>query len=210
MQLTDKQKKTAWIVGAVILFVHFLPNIIGAVERTYFSFVHSAPAVVQKPSPVHVAPVMPPPPPPSPEVMAVGKYGGIWGGNALMPDQNRCTIKLEIRLSDELPKKLKGFESKTCIPVQPFAGGKGVRGQTMGDVMRETAPVSAVMTGSPVEGGVKFTVDSLIGAPYDGCSLVSMTLIDFGPGQAQVQWQSQSSPQTPCPVGRMLLQKARG
>lgn len=208
--LTDKQKKTLWIVGAVILFVHFLPNIIGAIERKYFSFVHPAPAVVQRPSPVHVAPVaLPPAPPPSPETVAAGKYGGIWGGNALMPDQNRCTIKLEIRLSDDVPKKLKGYESKSCFPVQPFAGGKGIRGQTMGKVVLETAPVSAVMTGSPVEGGIKFTVDSLIGTPYDGCALVGMTLTDFGQGQVQAQWQSQSSPQAPCPDNQMLLTKAR-
>ncbi len=211
MQLTDKQKKAAWIVGAVILIVHFLPNILGAVERTYFSFVHPVPAVVQKPSPVHVTPVAPPPaPPPSPEAAAASKYGGIWGGNALMPDQNRCTIKLEIRLSDDLPKKLKGYESKSCFPVQPFAGGKGVRGQTIEKIVRDTAPVSAVMTGSPVEGGMKFTVDSLIGTPYDGCRLVGMTLTDFGKGQLQAEWESQSAPQTPCPAGNMLLQKARG
>lgn len=208
MQLTDKQKKTAWIVGAVILLVHFLPNIIGAIERTYFSFVHPAPAVVQKPSPVHAAPVAPPPPPPSPEVVAAGKYGGIWGGDALMPDQNRCGIRLEIRLSDDVPKKLKGYESKTCIPVQPLAGGRGARGNVP-TLIRETSPVSAVMTGTLVDGGIRFTVDQIIGTPYDGCTLIGMTLTDFGQGQAQAQWQSQSSPQAPCPDNRMLLTKAR-
>ena len=49
-----------------------------------------------------------------------------------MPDQNRCGIRLEIRLSDDSPKKLKGYESKTCIPVQPLAGGKVVRGNIAG------------------------------------------------------------------------------
>jgi hypothetical protein len=142
--------------------------------------------------------------------VAAGKYGGIWGGSELMPDQNRCNLRLEIRLSDESPRKLKGYESKSCVPVQPFAGGKGIRGQSIADIMRETAEVSAVMTGTPVEGGIKFTVDSLIGTPYDGCSLVGMTLIDFGQAQVQAQWQSQRSPQTPCPDNRMLLKKARG
>jgi len=127
-----------------------------------------------------------------------------------MPDQNRCGIRLEIRLSDDVPKKLKGYESKTCIPVQPMAGGKGVRGQNIGDLIRETSPVSAVMTGTPIGEGIKFTVDSLIGTPYDGCNLTGITIIDFGQGQVQAQWQSQSSSKAPCPDNRMLLRKGRG
>jgi len=203
-KLTDKQKKIAVIVVAVLLALHFAP---GFITNLRHAFAGPAPAVVQKPSP---AKAPPPPAPPSSDAIAAAKYGGIWGGSELMPDQNRCNIRLEIRLSDDTPKKLKGYESKSCIPVQPFAGGKGIRGQNIGDLMRETAPVSAVMTGTPVEGGIKFTVDSLIGAPYDGCSLIGMTLIDFGQAQVQAQWQSQRSPQAPCPDNRMLLRKARG
>jgi hypothetical protein len=204
-KLTDKQKKIAVIVVAVLLAIHFAP---GFISNLRHAFAGPPPAVVQKPSPVILAP--PPSPPPSPVAIAAGKYGGIWGGSELMPDQNRCNLRLEIRLSDGTPRKLKGYESKSCIPVQPFAGGKGIRGQNIGDLMRETAPVSAVMTGTPVEGGINFTVDSLIGAPYDGCSLIGMTLIDFGQAQVQAQWQSQRSPQAPCPDNRMLLRKARG
>lgn len=205
-KLTDKQKKLALIAGAVLLAVHFAPGFINRIRQAFTS---PAPAVIQKQSPAHVAPA-PPPAPLPPEMVAAGKYGGIWAGSELMPDQNRCSIRLEIRLSDDLPKKLKGYESKTCIPVQPFAGGKGIRGQSIADIMRETAAVSAVMTGAPVEGGIKFTVDSLIGTPYDGCSLTGMTLTDFGQGQEQAQWQSQRSAQAPCPDNRMLLKKTRG
>ncbi|NYF52449.1 hypothetical protein [Tunturiibacter gelidoferens] len=202
-QLTEKQKKIALIVGAVLLAIHFAPGFINNLRHAA-----PAPAVVQKQSAAHVAPA-PPPPPPSPEIVAAAKYGGIWAGSELMPDQNRCSIRIEIRLSDDT-KRLKGYESKTCIPTQPFAGGKGIHGQSVADVMRETAPVSAVMTGAPVEGGIRFTVDSLIGTPYDGYSLIGMTITDFGQGQVQAQWQSQRSPQAPCPDNRMLLKKARG
>ena len=205
-KLTDKQKKIAVIVVAVLLAIHFAP---GFISNLRHAFAGPAPAVVQKPSPEHITPA-PPPPPPSPEAVAAAKYGGIWGGSDLMPDQNRCNIRLEIRLSDDTPKKLKGYESKSCVPVQPFAGGKGIRGQSIADIMRETAEVSAVMTGTATAEGVAFTVDSLIGAPYDGCGLTGMTLTDFGQGQVQAQWQSQRSPQAPCPDNRMLLKKARG
>jgi hypothetical protein len=206
--LTDKQKKGLWIIAGVLVFIHFfLPGIVNTVRH---AFTPNAPAVVQKPSPAHAAPVPPPAPPPSPEVIAAAKYGGVWAGDELMPDQNRCGLRLEIRLSDDVPKKLKGYESKTCIPVQPLAGGTGARGKRIGDLIRDTSPVSAVMTGTPTEEGITFTVDSVIGTPYDGCSLTSMTITDFGQGQVQAQWQSQSLPQTPCPDNKMLLRKARG
>ncbi|HTV53591.1 MAG TPA: hypothetical protein VMI06_01610 [Terriglobia bacterium] len=200
-QLTDKQKKAIWIVAGVLLFAHFiLPRVI--------NLFHDSHPAQAKPSAAHLAPV-PPPPALSPEEVAANKYGGIWQGNELMPDQDRCAIKIEIRLSDDLPRRLKGFESKTCMPVQPLFGGKGARGR-VADVIRETAPVSAVLTGTSTSDGIRFTVDSLIGTPYDGCNLTGMTLTAFGQGKMQAQWQSQSSPQTPCPDNRMLLSKVRG
>jgi hypothetical protein len=204
-KLTDKQKKIAVIVVAVLLAIHFAP---GFINNLRHAFAGPPPAVVQKPSPAQVAP--PPPPPPSPEMVAAGKYSGIWIGNSLMPDsQMRCNIRLEIRLSDDLPKKLKGYEQESCAPLQPFAGGK-LRKGSIADILRDSAPTSAVMTGTVQEGGITFTVDQTIGTPGDGCALVGMTLTDFGLGQAQVQWQSHSSPTTPCPDNRMLLRKARG
>ena len=205
--LTEQQKKYLWIAAGVLAFIHFfLPGIVNTVRH---AFTHNAPAVVQKPSPYQIVPAPPPAPPPSPEAIAATKYSGVWIGSDLMPDQNRCNIRLEIRLSDDLPRKLKGYESKSCVPVQPFAGGKLSKG-SIADVIRETSPVSAVMTGTPTGEGITFTVDSLIGTPYDGCSLTGMTIIDFGQAQVQAQWQSQSSPQAPCPDNRMLLKKAKG
>jgi hypothetical protein len=201
MNLTDKQKKWAWIAGAALLAIHFAPNFINTVRHAF-----SAPAVIQKSSAAHIAPVAPPPPPPTPEMVAAAKYGGIWEGNALMPDQMRCGIRLEIRLSDDLPKKLKGYESKKCIPLQPLAGGKPIHG-TIADVIVRTSPTSAVMTGNALEGGIRFTIDQTIGTPGEDCGdLSGFTITDFGQGQVIAQWQEG----TTCPAGKMTLTKARG
>lgn len=197
--LTNQQKKWAWIAGAILLTVHFAPNVINAMHHAF----SSTPAVLPKPSPAQVAPA-PPPPPPSREVIAAGKYGGIWVGDALMPDQNRCSIRLEIRLSDEVPKKLKGYESKSCVPLFPLAGGRIGRG-SIADVIRATSPVSAVMTGTAQESGIRFTVDQNIGTPGDGCTLSGFTITDFGLGQVQAEWQEST-----CSSARMLLRKVRG
>jgi hypothetical protein len=200
--LTDQQKKWAWIAGAILLTVHFAPNVINAVHHAFTS---PAPAVLHKPSPMQsVPPTLPPSPPPSPQAIVAVKYGGIWAGDALMPDQSRCTIRLEIRLSDEVPQKLKGYESKSCVPLQPLAGGRLSKG-SIADVIRATSPVSAVMTGSAHQGGIRFSVDQTIGTAGDGCVLTSFTITDFGQGQVQAEWQEST-----CPSGRMLLRKARG
>jgi hypothetical protein len=199
-QLTEKQKKIAWAIAALLIVIHLaMPRIMSLLHPAE---VHSA---IAKPSPYRFAPTpSPPAPPPSPESVAAAKYAGIWVGNALMPDQNRCNIRLEIRLSDGLPKKLKGYESKSCAPVQPFAGGR-IKKDSIADIMRITAPVSSVLTGAVQEEGLTFTVDQNIGTPGDGCSLSAFTITDFGSGQVMAQWQEGT-----CPAGKMLLTKARG
>src|SRR5579863_9565007 len=108
--LTEKQKKYIWIAAGVLVALHFfLPRIL--------SFFHSQPqhAAQAKPSPMRIAPPLPLPP--SPEVVAAIKYGGVWLGETITPDENKCSLKLEIRLDDELPKKLKGYASKSCVPL---------------------------------------------------------------------------------------------
>ena len=35
--LTEKQKKAAWIIGIVLVFVHFLPDMVHALQRSLFS-----------------------------------------------------------------------------------------------------------------------------------------------------------------------------
>jgi len=197
-QLTEKQKKTAWAVVSLLVLIHFAPRLWNVVHPA------SSHAAIGKPSPAHIAPPAIPPAPPSLETVAAAKYGGIWQGSALMPDQARCGIRLEIRLSDDLPKRLKGFETKKCLPTSPFEGGK-LRGGSIADVIRETSPVSSVMTGTPQEDGLNFTVDQTIGTPADGCPLSGFSITDFGQGQVMAQWQEGT-----CPAGKMLLRKARG
>jgi hypothetical protein len=199
MTLNDKQKKGLMIAGLALVLVHFAP-------RFFHMFNPLAGhAATAKPSPVRYAPAPQPPPPPtppSPEAIALARYGGVWGGDGMI-DQNRCTVRLEIRLNDDLPKKLKGYESKSCVPLQPFAGGK-LRPGSVAEVMRDTAPVSAVMTGTTQEGGMKFMVDQVIGSS-DKCNLTAYSITDFGQGLVMAQWQEGT-----CPAGKMILRKARG
>lgn len=199
-KLTEKQKKALWIVAAILVLIHFAPRIMSIIQPAGS---HAAPA---KPSPVRLAPVVPIPvaqPAATPEAAAEAKYAdSVWMGNALTPDQIRCSIKLEIR-RDDLSKKLKGYESESCLPLQPLAGGKLAKG-SVADIIRETAPVSAVLTGTPSEGGLSFTVDQTVGSNNEA-DLTAFSIVDFGQGQVIAKYQKgKGEPQT------MVLKKVRG
>ena len=198
-QLTEKQKKIAWAIAALLICIHFAPRFWGVIHPA------ASHAEVGKPSAAHYIPQAPPPPPPSPEAIAAAKYTGVWVGSALMPDQSRCTIKLEVRVDDPLTKQLKGYESKTCIPSTLSFLGARPSPKTIHEAIVDTAPVSSVMTGRPQDGGLSFTVDQTIGAPPDGCQLSGFNITDFGLSQVMAQWQEGT-----CPTGKMLLKKARG
>jgi hypothetical protein len=202
MNLTDKQKKYAWIAGGVLVFIHFfLPGIVNTVRH---AFTPNAPAVIQTSSPVHTAPV--PPPPPPPEVVAATKYGGVWEGDTLMPDANRCTVRLEIRLSDDMPKKLKGYSTVRCMPLQPLGRGNLTQAGVKRSVAEAASPASAVMTGTPQDSGITFAVDQSISSSADNCSITGFRIIDFGQGAVAADWQEG----TTCPARHMLLRKGRG
>jgi hypothetical protein len=205
MTIKNAKHRFFLIAAVVIVVIYFGPGIVATLIR---ASARGSQSGMAKPSPLRPAPfapaVLPPAAPLSPEAAAEAKYPGIWTGNALMPDQNRCSIKLEIRLSDDSPKKLKGYESESCLPVQPLAGGRLNKG-SVADIIRETAPVSAVMTGTPWQGGLTFSIDQTIGSTGP-CPLTGFSITDFGQGQVIAQLQ-----EGVCgPGNKMVLKKGRG
>lgn len=159
--LTDKQKKYLWIAAGVLVFIHFLPRFVNM-------FHHSAAnQTMVRQQPVHAAP--PAPAIPSPEEIAATKYGGVWQGEAIMPDTNRCSARLEVRLSDD--KKLKGYLSKNCIPLQALVKTPATRGALNEMLEKHATPDSAVMTGTPQPAGIDFAVNQTIKVGFCGVGL---------------------------------------
>lgn len=196
-QLTEQHKKYVWIGIGVVVFVHFfLPRAISAFHR------NSAHAVVTRPLPIRQAPA--PPPPPSPETIAANKYGGIWEGDTLMPNANRCAVHLEVRLSDDAPKRLKGYGTVRCMPLQVLARGPVSRGAANDMVRNYASPASAVMTAIPQNGGVTFTIDQTVSASSGNCSITGFGITDFGDNKVMADWQEGN-----CDSGKMLLTKRR-
>ena len=201
--LTPQQKKAGWIIGAVLLTVHFAPGVIAAARRSF------SPPPPARPLPVRPVAVAPPPPPaPDPAAVALfqatTQFAGIWTGSALDADQNRCSIRLEMRPSLDKPGAFSGYESRSCFPVSVLQGGK-IRKDDIPTIIRETSPVSATMTGSVINGAMVFQIDNIVGARPGPCQLTGYSASPFGSGQIMAEWQEGS-----CPGGHMLLVKARG
>jgi len=199
-QLTEKQKKYLWIAAGVLICIHFLlPRFINLIHP------NASHAAVGKPPATHYSQVPAPPPPLPPEVIAANKYGGVWENATLMPDADRCTVRLEIRLSDDVPKKLKGYSTVRCIPLQTLVDTTHSLKDAKKAVEANASPASAVLTGAPQPGGLTFTVDSSISSSSDGCAITGFSIVDFGQGQVMANWQEGT-----CPSRQMLLRKARG
>jgi hypothetical protein len=202
--LTDKQKKYAWIAAAILAVIHFAPGMLMQVRHAF-----SPPAVIQKPSPARpAAQQAPPPAPPVPEIVAATRYGGVWMGDSITPppDIDRCSMKLEIRLSDDLPKKLKGYVSKSCVPLQGLQHRGPLPNGVVQNMIDQSAPASVIMTGTPEETGISFTTDQAIGTEINGCSLSALSITEFGQGQVAAEWQ-ETKEHAPCPPGKMMLRK---
>jgi len=199
--LTEKQKKYLWIAAGVLAAIHFAPGIL---MRARLAFTH--PAVLAKPSPVRPALQQAPPAPLAPEIVAAARYGGVWMGDTITPDMNRCSLKLEIRLSDDKPAKLKGYASKSCVPLQGLTHRGPITNGIVQNMIDQSAPASVIMTGTPQENGISFTVDQAIGTEINGCSLNTLSITDFGQGQVAAQWQ-ETKQESPCPPGKMMLRK---
>lgn len=199
-QLTDQQKKYLWIAAGVLICIHFLlPRFLNLIHP------NAGHAAIARPSPAHYAQAPAPPPPLAPEIAAANKYGGVWDGDTLQPDGDRCAVHLEIRLNDESPKKLKGYSTVRCMPLQTLARGPVSRGQANEMVRDYAQPASATMTASPRASGLIFTIDPSALPASNGCAITGFSLMDFGQGQVMAQWQEGT-----CQPGRILLRKTRG
>jgi hypothetical protein len=121
-----------------------------------------------------------------------------------MPDANRCAVRLEIRLSDDTPKKLKGYATVQCMPLQALARGPVSRGAANEMVRDYASPASAVMTGTPQDTGLTFTVDQTVSASSGNCAITGFSIVNFGDNQVMADWQEGT-----CNPGKMLLRRQR-
>jgi hypothetical protein len=145
-----------------------------------------------------------PPPPPAPEALAFTRFGGVWAGETITPELNRCGIHLEVKLTDDAPKQLKGFLEHRCVSLESLKHRVPTAAGIEQMIAQQTQPDSAVMTGTPAASGINFSVDQMLSDSADKCGAIDFfNIADFGSGLVMAEWQRGS-----CDVQKMLLKKA--
>ena len=116
MPITDKQRKLIWAGAAIIGVYLFAPSLITATRQAFAP----KPAVIEKPSPVHITAPAPPPPDPAVQQAAAtaaqfGKLMGNWSGGATLP-QGMCRLGLQLRTIPDKPGGYSGYSTMICNP----------------------------------------------------------------------------------------------
>lgn len=204
--LTPKQQKIAWIVGGVLLFIHFLPTLTASI-RQQFAHSRTAPPAQVRNAPQSVAPIavkaVPPPDPLAMEL--VGRFGG----QQLESDLENCRVSLEVKPAVLQIGFYSAYESRSCVPSALAYRGPltAARAGQLPNIIEAASPVSTSMSGSIVDGSMKFRIDQVVGATAHHCGPRSYSISPFGTGQIMAQWEEPS----PCnKTGHMVLVKAKG
>jgi hypothetical protein len=129
----------------------------------------------------------------------------VWVGDTITPDLNRCGVHLEVKLSDDTPRKLKGYLMHRCASMEGLKHEGPTRAAIDRMIRDQTQPDSIVMTGTPAAEGISFAVDQTLSISAGKCGpMSSFNITDFGSGQVMAQWQEGS-----CDPTRMLLKRGR-
>jgi hypothetical protein len=200
MQITDKQRRFAWIGGALVAIYFAAPWIINTVRNA------STPtqAAVAKPSAAHIAPLPPAPPPPpiSPEDALnaqAAKMMGDWSGGGLIPARGLCKVGLQIKPDPLKPGSYSGYSTTSCNPAFAMVGRS--RQEMTQKVLTGITPVSLIMSGSAVKGEIHFQIDKAVGLSAD-CPITGFSATPFGE-QVMAQWQAGET----CQGGQMILNR---
>jgi hypothetical protein len=199
MQITDKQRKFAWIGGGLVAIYFAAPWIINTVRNA------STPtqAATAKPSAAHIAPLPPAPPPPpiSPEDALnaqAAKMLGDWSGGGLIPARGLCKVGLQIKPDPLKPGGYSGYSTTSCNPAFAMVGRS--RQEMTQKVLTDITPVSLIMSGAAVKGEIHFQIDKAVGLSAD-CPITGFSATPFGE-QVMAQWQAET-----CQGGQMILNR---
>ena len=126
---------------------------------------------------------------------------GVWEGFGPVPP-NMCTLRIEIRRKEGDATRFAGFPTLTCVPMTM---PKPTDPAAMQKILTRFAPMSAVLSGTAMNGSIPFDVDKALGKSADGCPITAVTVTPFGADQISVEWQA-----APCFNGNLLLKKGKG
>ena len=189
MTLTDRQKKLAWIVGGILLAIHFAPGLWSSARQAWTSRDQASHS--QKPSPTHYAPAVPPTPAPVPAPSPDAQFAklmGIWYGTGIKPGSTDfCHLKLELHTDPAKPGLYTAYSTRSCGPV-PFMSHNTVFADRTAEIIRKMTPTSTILTGPVENGSIHLKLEQSIGTSADGCEPNAYTLTPFGDTQLAAHW----------------------
>jgi hypothetical protein len=146
------------------------------------------PPVTPEPAPV-VAPTIPP---------ELTGLEGIWRGRTALKGRGICDLKFELADKEGDPGKLSGYSALTCND----AGALVSKGNGAREAFDRFSPEAAILTGTPDNGTIKFTLDKVVGTDANGYAPKSFALTPFGKGQLDAEWLEEK-----CSGGHIILRK---
>lgn len=194
-------RKIVWPAAVLLVGIYFFPSILNFVHHATASAPHTTTTTTEKPKPHPDVPVVPVPAPPSStafdEAAALQALAGTWQGESLVEKRGLCNLKFELKPTPN-PGEFSGYSTLVCgyTPLLPGLE-KSKTVSALADFMR---PVSSILTGTPVAGGLQFHVDKTLG---DKCPPTSFTLTPFS-AQLAAEWQDAS-----CGGGHIIMARAK-
>ena len=199
MQLTDKQRKYAWIGAAVLGVIYLGPSVIHSIRQAVTTN-EAAHAAVSKPSPIHVAPQPPTAITPKASIDPARKFLGSWQGGADLPERGHCVMTLQVKRDADRLDVFDGYETVSCLQSLGMGTQKQTDANRYRDVINARTPTEVIMSGPIANSSIDFHIDQLIGIPVNGCKITAYSAVPFGDGAIAVQWKN-----APCPDGNMVL-----
>jgi hypothetical protein len=123
---------------------------------------------------------------------------GTWKGEGALTGHGICTLRLELRETENTPGHYTGYSTLSCENVAPLMQ-PGARNRAYA-LKNKMDPAASILSGVPENGSIHFHVDKTINTHPGGCAATSFTATPFGTNKIAVQWQEGE-----CQGGEILL-----
>ena len=224
MKLTDKQKKTLMIAGAVLGIIHYAPSIVSSVRERSAAYraAHEKPSPVPAPVRASSAPpppvVAPAPVVPTQEEMQAAQLAasvGIWGGVVPRPNLGPCQIKIELKPSTDTTSPYLAYSTLSCARLEPFRPGQRSNVGLANEAMLDAVPVNAILSGRVINGSIELLQNQAIGYTREGCNITEITLTPFAEHlgatwhEGTKDWVKDPNAPDKCGGGQVMLSRAK-
>jgi len=126
----------------------------------------------------------------------VSNLSGTWNGRGALTGRGICSLRLELRETNEAPGHYTGYSTLSCLNIPALMS----RAHHASGIQNHMNPAADILTGEPENGSIRFKVDKSISADANGCAATSFTATPFGSNKIAVQWQEGN-----CQGGEILL-----